>query len=70
MAPDNKRQFLRACPNCSEGTGLPVRITDYTKKLVGVWLRCEICSSEWVLTGDAAAARLKGAADPQQRRPA
>ena len=70
MAPDDTRRFLTACPNCPEGTGLPVRISDYTSKLVGVWMRCELCAAEWVLTGDAAAVGLKAAVVRRQRRSA
>ena len=70
MASDNKRRFLTACPNCAEGTGLPVRVSDYTTKLVGVWMRCGVCASEWVLTGDGGAVRLKPAVGRRHRRSA
>ena len=70
MASDDKWRFLTACPKCADGTGLPVRVSDYTTKLVGVWMRCERCAFEWVVTGDSAAARLKAAADRKQRRSA
>jgi hypothetical protein len=70
MASDDKWRFLTACPNCAEGTGLPVRVSDYTTKLVGVWMRCGLCASEWVVTGDAAAVRSKAAVDRRHRRSA
>ena len=70
MASDDKWRFLTACPTCAEGTGLPVRVSDYTTKLVGVWMRCELCAAEWVVTGDAAAVRLKAAVNRRQRRSA
>jgi hypothetical protein len=59
MATESKWRFLRVCPSCSEKTAVPVKISDYTKTLVGVWVRCESCASEWVLTADIAPVMLK-----------